>query len=163
MKTQKSSSPTASSLEVLIDQIFARCEALGWTQTKLSLKAGVARESISRLRHRTDVDFSLLAKLCHATGLSIQATEANPLKLSFPYNWSNSSMNPSTLTRTALERGIFIDILELCRYFGLEFVKSELRAAESSSDLWVKQAQRMLSNIERGFKLAQRRTPLTRQ
>jgi transcriptional regulator with XRE-family HTH domain len=163
MKTQKPSSPAASSLEVLIDQIFARCEALGWTQTKLSLKAGVARESISRLRHRTDVDFSLLAKLCHATGLSIHATEANPLKLSFPYNWSNSSMNPSTLTCAVLERGIFIDILEVSRYFGLEFVRTELNAVVPSSVLWVQQAQRMLRNIERGFKLAQRRTPPNRQ
>jgi DNA-binding Xre family transcriptional regulator len=163
MKTRTSSDAIASSLEVLVDQIFARGTALGWTQTKLSQEAGVARESISRLRHRTDVDFSLLAKLCKATGLTLHATEANPLKLSFPYDWSNSAMSASTLTCAVLERGIFLDILELSRYFGIEFVRSELRAFEPSSLLWVKQAQRMLRNIERGFKLAKRPKPLIRQ
>jgi transcriptional regulator with XRE-family HTH domain len=150
------STPTLSppSLEALIEQIFARCQSLGWTQTKLAQAAGVARESVSRLRHRSDVDFSLLEKLCNATGLTIQITEAAPLKLSFPYNWSNSAMNSSAIIHAVLERGIFLDIVEVARYFGIASVKSHVASLEGPAQLWVVQARRMVDNIERGFELA---------
>jgi transcriptional regulator with XRE-family HTH domain len=145
---------TSSSLEALVEQIFARCQSLGWTQTKLAQVAGVARESVSRLRHRADVDFSLLEKLCNATGLTIQITEAAPLKLSFPYNWSNSAMNSSAIIHAVLERGIFLDVVEVARYFGIANVKSHAESLEGAAQLWVVQAKRMVNNVERGFALA---------
>ncbi len=154
MVSSKTPISSPSSLEVLIEQIFARCQALGWTQTKLAQTAGVARESVSRLRHRADVDFSLLEKLCNATGLTIQITEAAPLKLSFPYNWSNSAIDSSAIIHAVLERGIFLDIVEVSRYFGIATVKSHAESLEGAAQLWVVQAKRMVDNVERGFALA---------
>jgi DNA-binding Xre family transcriptional regulator len=138
-----------TSLALLQTQIFARSSELGWTHTELARRAGVARETVSRLKQRQDADFSLLAKLCQALGLQIEAQAAQPLKLSFPYNWSNPAMSFDAIIAAILERGLFEDVLEAVRYWGLERVQS---AAQTQSLL--PQVQRMLRNIEVGFSKA---------
>jgi DNA-binding Xre family transcriptional regulator len=135
-----------TALATLQTQIFSRCDQLGWTHTELARRAGVARETVSRLKQRSDADFSLLAKLCDALGLQIHAQATVPLNLSFPYNWSNESMSADLQIKAILERGLFDDVLEAARYWGLRRVKALAQSAETKP-----QVQRMLRNIEIGF------------
>jgi DNA-binding Xre family transcriptional regulator len=136
-------------LAALQTQIFARSSELGWTHTELARRAGVARETVSRLKQRQDADFSLLAKLCQALGLQIEAQAAQPLKLSFPYNWSNPAMSADAMMAAILERGLFDDVLEAVRYWGLQRVQ-----VVSQKQTLTPQIERMLRNIETGFSLA---------
>jgi transcriptional regulator with XRE-family HTH domain len=139
-------------LQAITTEIFTRCATLGWSQTELARRAGVARESVSRLRSRSDADFSLLHKLCGALGLQLTARDAKPLTLSFPYNWSNSSMPTDSVIAAVLERGIFADVLEVARYYGVAKVKQQLKPGQQ--DLSGLTLQRMLGNIEAGFAAA---------
>jgi transcriptional regulator with XRE-family HTH domain len=136
-------------LQAITTEIFSRSKALGWSQTELARRAGVARESVSRLRSRSDADFSLLHKLCDALGLQLQAQDAKPLNLSFPYNWSNSAMPADRVIAAVLERGIFTDVLEVARYYGIARVRQHFNPAHL--DLPALTLQRMLGNIEAGF------------
>jgi DNA-binding Xre family transcriptional regulator len=138
-----------SSLAALQTQIFARSTELGWTHTELARRAGVARETVSRLKQRQDADFSLLAKLCQALGLQIEAQAAQPLKLNFPYNWSNPAMTADAMMAAILERGLFDDVLEAVRYWGLQRV-----LAVSQKQAVTPPVERMLRNIETGFSKA---------
>lgn len=89
-------------LKVITGKIFSRSKDLGWSQTELARRAGVARESVSRLHSRSDVDFSLLDKLCAALGLQLAASDTQPLALSFPCNWSNSTMPADSVIAAVL-------------------------------------------------------------
>jgi DNA-binding Xre family transcriptional regulator len=138
-----------TSLAFLQTKIFSRSSELGWTHTELARRAGVARETVSRLKQRQDADFSLLAKLCTALGLQIEAQAVQPLTLSFPYNWPNPAMSFDAMIAAILERGLFEDVLEAVRYWGLERV--QLAARKQSL---LPQVERMLRNIEAGFSKA---------
>lgn len=135
-----------ASLTRIRTQIFVRASELGWTHTELAHRAGVARETVSRLKRRQDVDFSLLSKLCQALGLEIEANTTRPLRLSFPYNWSNPAMGAEATMLAVLERGLFDDLLEAARYWGLERLQrlAQQHPPEPST-------QRMLRNIGIGF------------
>ena len=133
-------------LSLIQTQIFSRSSELGWTHAELARRAGVARETVSRLKQRQDADFSLLAKLCQALGLTMEARSAQPLRLSFPYNWSNPAMSADAMMAAILERGLFEDVLEAARYWGLE----RLQAAAKNQAL-TPSVQRMLRNISAGF------------
>lgn len=133
-------------LSLIQTQIFSRNSELGWTHAELARRAGVARETVSRLKQRQDADFSLLAKLCQALGLTMEARTVQPLRLSFPYNWSNPAMSADAMMAAILERGLFEDVLEAARYWGLE----RLQAAAKNQAL-TPSVQRMLRNISAGF------------
>ncbi len=133
-------------LAILQHQIFSRSQELGWTHTELARRAGVARETVSRLKQRQDADYSLLTKLCQALGLTMELRQEQPLRLSFPYNWSNPAMSADAMMLAILERGLFDDVLEAARYWGL--ARLQAVAKDHSPSLAV---QRMLRNIEAGF------------
>lgn len=135
-----------TSFSLLQTQIFARSQELGWTHTELARRAGVARETVSRLKTRQDADFSLLAKLCKALGLKIEAQVAQPLRLNFPYNWSNPAMSAEATMLAILERGLFEDVLEAARYWGLARLQAVAQNHAATPTL-----QRMLRNIAAGF------------
>ena len=135
-----------TSLALLQTQIFSRASQLGWTHTELARRAGVARETVSRLKQRQDADFSLLAKLCQALGLKIEAQAEQSLRLSFPYNWSNPAMSADAMMLAIVERGLFDDLLEAARYWGLERQQSAARKNPPTLG-----TQRMLRNIATGF------------
>lgn len=135
-----------TTLVLLQTQIFTRTSELGWTHTELARRAGVARETVSRLKQRRDADFSLLTKLCQALGLKIEAQLEQPLRLSFPYNWSNPAMSAEQMMLAILERGLFDDLLEAARYWGLERLQSVAQKNPPEPN-----TQRMLRNIAAGF------------
>ncbi len=135
-----------ASLALLQAQIFARSSELGWTHTELARRSGVARETVSRLKQRRDADFSLLAKLCKALDLKIDVQTAQPLRLSFPYNWSNPAMNAEAMMLAILERGLFDDLLEAARYWGLQRLQTVAQKNPPGP-----RTQRMLRNIAAGF------------
>lgn len=133
-------------LKVITGKIFSRSKDRGWSQTELARRAGVALESVSRLRSLSDVDFSLLDKLCAALGLQLAASDAKPLALSFPCNWSNSAMPADRVIAAVLEQGIFADVLEVARYYGIECVKQQFKPTQQ--DLAFVTMKRMLANIK---------------
>ncbi len=133
-------------LSLVQSQIFSRSQELGWTHTELARRAGVARETVSRLKQRRDADFSLLSKLCQALGLTIELRQEQPLRLNFPYNWSNPAMSPEAMMVAILERGLFEDVLEAARYWGLERLQTAANEQALSPTV-----QRMLRNIAAGF------------
>jgi transcriptional regulator with XRE-family HTH domain len=134
------------SLAVLQHQIFSRSQELGWTHTELARRAGVARETVSRLKQSQDADFSLLAKLCQALGLTMELRQQQPLQLNFPYNWSNPAMSPEAMMLAILERGLFEDVLEAARYWGLERLQAVAQDHPPAPSV-----HRMLRNIATGF------------
>jgi DNA-binding Xre family transcriptional regulator len=138
-----------TSLAGIQTQIFTRASDLGWTHTELARRAGVARETVSRLKRRRDADFSLLAKLCDALDLKIEAQATQPLRLQFPYNWSNPAMGAEAMMRAILERGLFDDVLESARYWGVAALQ---RAAQQCT--LDPNTERMLRNIAAGFEQA---------
>jgi hypothetical protein len=76
----------------------------------------------------------------------MEARAAQPLRLSFPYNWSNPAMSADAMMVAILQRGLFDDVLEAARYWGLE----RLQAAAKNLSL-TPSVQRMLRNISAGF------------
>lgn len=135
-----------STLALLQSQIYARTKELGLTHAELARRAGVARETVSRLKTRQDADFSLLAKLCQVLGLQIEAQAVQPLRLSFPYNWSNPDMSAEAMMQAILERGLFDDVLEAARYWGLGRLQAVAQGLSIAPSV-----QRMLRNIASGF------------
>lgn len=78
------------------------------------------------------------------------------LHLSFPYDWSNPSMDDDVLIINVLERGVFEDICRVSAYFGLDRIKvraSELRNSTTGGT----SLARMMDNIAKGFVHAQSR------
>ncbi|NJS37421.1 MAG: helix-turn-helix transcriptional regulator [Brachymonas sp.] len=135
-----------TNLVLIQTQIFSRSQELGWTHAELARRAGVARETVSRLKQRQDADFSLLAKLCQALGLTIEARSEQPLRLNFPYNWSNPAMSADAKMAAILERGLFEDVLEAARYWGLRRLQ-----AVAKNQVLAPSVERMLRNISAGF------------
>ena len=88
----------------------------------------------------------MLARLGGAFRLKIKIHYVQPLGLSFPYNWSNPAMTLEEMTLAVLERGLFDDLLEAARFWGLEQLQSVAQKSQLPPG-----TQRMLRNIAAGF------------
>lgn len=76
--------------------------------------------------------------------------KSKQLGLSFPYDWSNPSIQDAPLILNVLERGIFEDICKICAHFGLDSVE-RLRSDLPPDIAASPSLARMLSNIKKGF------------
>jgi hypothetical protein len=76
--------------------------------------------------------------------------------LSGAYDWSNSQIKDHVLIRKVLERHQFDDMVRLCAYYGVTRVKRVYRSTEPGP-LARASIDRMLRNIERGFRMAKER------
>lgn len=76
--------------------------------------------------------------------------------LSGAYDWSNSQIKDHVLIRKVLERHQFDDMVRLCAYYGVARVKRVYRTTEPGP-LARASIERMLRNIERGFRMAEDR------
>lgn len=80
------------------------------------------------------------------------------LGLTFPYDWSNSSIRDEALILKVLQYGIFEDVCRICAHFGLDAVLPYASRLQARGDA-PPALERMLRNIEKGFARAQDRKP----
>ena len=71
----KTSSPTLTDLLAVLTHMARR---LGWTDTAWCARAGVRKETLSRLRRRGSCDFATLEALAGATGAQLCALDLRP-------------------------------------------------------------------------------------
>lgn len=81
--------------------------------------------------------------------------KSKKLRLSFPYDWSNSNIRDDALILNVLDRGIFEDICRICAHYGMDRVK--VLAATLKGPAADLSLPRMLTNIEKGFSRAKAR------
>jgi transcriptional regulator with XRE-family HTH domain len=134
--------------EAIKAAIFNAGKTQGISLSELARRTGLPRESISRLQSRQDADFATLAKLAQALGLQLEALPRRPLKLQFNYAWANPQMPRDKLIGAILRRGIFVDILEAVRFWGLARVQAVAQVIDLPAE-----SARMLGNIEKGHQL----------
>lgn len=73
----------------------------------------------------------------------------------FPYDWANpSGMEEDVFVRLVFEKGLFRDILQTVRYFGVERVESIYKEMEAGLPRLTRFAY---SNIKTGYENAQNR------
>ena len=78
------------------------------------------------------------------------------LNLSFPYDWSSTSIRDEALILNVLERGIYEDICCICAHYGPDTVENA-RADIPDDIVLRKSLDRMMCNIRKGFARAQAR------
>jgi len=72
------------------------------------------------------------------------------LGLSFAYDWSNPEIDDDVLIWHVLDRGIFLDILRICKHFGLERVE-RIASGQMEDPIHKDSLTRMLRNIRIGY------------
>jgi len=68
--------PTSSHLAPLLELLTRRARVQGLTDSAWAARAGLRKETLSRLRGRSDCDFETLSALAQAVGARIGATDA---------------------------------------------------------------------------------------
>src|SRR5271168_4292967 len=69
----------SSRMNILLAQLERAARARGFTDTEWAARAGIRKETLSRLRGRPSCDFSTLDALARATGSSIGVVDLKPL------------------------------------------------------------------------------------
>lgn len=156
----------------LIKQVLDAAKAQGLEQQELARAAGVAPETVSRVKKRKNIDLSTLDSLACAAGLVLTLEKPrrdaqgslvrNRSSLADPSRglaWSNPFVTNEVLCRNALARGSFELILTAVLDFGLEFVRSEWARlmednAANMSHAAIADVERQLRNIAKGVQNA---------
>jgi transcriptional regulator with XRE-family HTH domain len=73
------------------------------------------------------------------------------LNLSFPYDWSNSSMPDALLIDKVVERGLFEDMVKVAVKFGTESLRRSVMVFAAKNPAAAPSLSRMLGNIEKGL------------
>lgn len=63
--------------KAILAKVLARAKQNGFSQHELGIRAGISRETVSRVKSR-DSDFSTLAKLAAVVGLRIDVVDDDP-------------------------------------------------------------------------------------
>lgn len=148
----------------LLDQILVFAKAQGITQKELAGKAGIPKESLSRLKGRNSVKVQTLERLADAIGFELlllpkpkPPTSAASFREKYKHlAWSNSGASTEMLLRQALIRPDFSILLDAASEFGLTELRKQWAVLQSMPDPAVKRAapitSRMLSYIAAGFR-----------
>lgn len=129
-------------------------------------EAGVGVRFLSEFeRGKPTVELGKAMKVLQAAGLELaivqrpeQPTEAGAscysrlLGTDFPYDWSNSNMDPNLFIRKVLLGLRFNDLLRIVSHFGMKQVAGELPAIEDRRTAI--KAITLLSRIQQGMLLA---------
>lgn len=76
------------------------------------------------------------------------------LNLSFPYDWSNSSMPDALLIDKVVERGLFEDMVKIAVRYGTDPLRSSVSSFTAKNPVAAPSLIRMLGNIEKGLNAA---------
>lgn len=73
---------STTQLTDLLRTLTQRARTLGLNDTEWSARAGLRKETLSRLRHRSSCDLTTLQALAQVVGSRVALTDASPLELS---------------------------------------------------------------------------------
>lgn len=147
----------------LVEQILNAASRQGLTQRDVALRAGVAPETLSRLKHGGNPSLDVLNRLARAAGVEIRVAsgplpeqESRAFRERYKHlAWSNSKASEETLLVQALLKPRFQTLLDASVEFGLERVTAEWhRLSEQHKAEAARVASsvtRILGNIERGY------------
>ena len=151
----------------LLEALFARAKAAGWSQQELAAQAGLRPETLSRAKKRGKVDSLTLEKLTRVLGVELavsgEPSAINPAGLKDPkwmLAWSNPNIDDDVLIRKALLTARFRAILQACLEFGHARVESQWVLTSQDPDLRGHSTRGLvndiLANIRQGLSHAQR-------
>lgn len=90
-------------LAVILDSLHRRALALGITQTEWAARAGIRKETLSRLRGRPSCDFATLHSLATAVGTNVRLIDASATE------WTQEGQFPTQVDREYEE-----SLVDLC-------------------------------------------------
>lgn len=133
----------------------------GISQAELARLADVSRATINGIENSTikEIGVNRLNRVV-ATSLSLPSLCTPPvqptrksanLNLSFPYDWSNSSMPDSLLIDKVVERGLFEDMVKIAVCFGTDALRRSVTTFASKNNTSAPSLNRMLGNIEKAL------------
>lgn len=133
------------------------------SQVELARRAKVSRATISGIENGTIKEIGvnrlngvLLASYSFENtkirdSLNSPNRKSVTLKLSFPYDWSNSSMPDALLIDKVVERGLFEDMVKIAVQYGTEPLRRSVNLFSAKNPLAEPSLCRMLGNIEKGL------------
>ncbi len=136
------------------------------TQAEFAERAGVSRATISAIENGSikEIGVNRLMEIVHCAD-SIQS-QLNPLeiitstrksqtlRLSFPYDWSNSSLKDEVLIDRVIERGIFEDIVRIYAAYGESILLARVQSFIQKNPAASNSLNRMMNNISKAAKVA---------
>jgi transcriptional regulator with XRE-family HTH domain len=138
----------------------ARLKA-GISQAELARLAEVSRATINALENNSikEIGVNRLNRIVSVSkGLAVEQTiptqsqrKSSRLNLSFPYDWSNSSMPDALLINKVVERGLFEDLAKIATQFGIAPVRHSIAEFSARNHTAASTLNRMLGNIEKAL------------
>ena len=138
----------------------ARLKA-GISQAALARLAEVSRATINALENNTikEIGVNRLNRIVSVSNALDEAqtipTQAQRksilLNLSFPYDWSNSSMPDALLINKVVERGLFEDMAKIATRFGIAPLRHSIAEFSTKNRAAAPTLNRMLGNIEKAW------------
>lgn len=138
----------------------ARLKA-GISQAELAHLAEVSRATINALENNAikEIGVNRLNRIVSvAQGLAdVQNHPVQPrrksasLNLTFPYDWSNSSMPDALLINKVVERGLFEDMAKIAARFGIAPLRHSIVEFSAKNRAAAPTLNRMLGNIEKAL------------
>lgn len=138
----------------------ARLQA-GISQAELARLAEVSRATINGIEnntikeigvHRLNRVVAASRNLPSSRNILVQSNRKSAsLNLSFPYDWSNSSMPDSLLIDKVVERGLFEDMAKVAVRYGTVQLRRAVTSFVSKHSASAPSLNRMLGNIEKAL------------
>ena len=94
---------STNGLAAILESLHGRARRLGITDTEWAARAGIRKETLSRLRGRTSCDFATLQTLARVVGASVGLIDGNAPE------WTQDGQFPAQIGREYEER-----LLDLC-------------------------------------------------
>lgn len=133
----------------------------GISQAELARLADVSRATINGIENCTvkEIGVNRLNRVVAASrslpGLLNIPVRSNrksaSLNLSFPYDWSNSSMPDALLIDKVVERGLFEDMTKVAVRYGTDQLRRSVTSFVSKNSDSAPSLNRMLGNIEKAL------------
>jgi transcriptional regulator with XRE-family HTH domain len=138
----------------------ARLKA-GISQAELARLAEVSRATINALENNAikEIGVNRLNRIV-AVSRALDSAQTPPerpqrksasLNLTFPYDWSNSSMPDALLINKVVERGLFEDIAKIAARFGIAQLRHSIAEFSAKNRAAAPTLNRMLGNIEKAL------------
>lgn len=131
------------------------------SQAELARLAGVSRATINGIENGTikEIGVNRLNRVIAASRtlsgsrniLDQPNRKSASLSLSFPYDWSNSSMPDALLIDKVVERGLFEDMAKIAVRYGTAPLRRSVTSFVSGNGASAPSLNRMLENIEKAL------------
>jgi len=133
----------------------------GISQAELARLADVSRATINGIENGSIIEIGVnrlnrvvaaSRRLPSSRSILVQSNRKSArLNLSFPYDWSNSSMPDALLIDKVVERGLFEDMAKVAVRYGTEPLRRSVTSFTSKNSAAAPSLNRMLGNIEKAL------------